>query len=65
MGVTANWYFLVVSTFLLASIGVVVPNYFIEPRLGQYTGYYQADDEPLTSLKIKGLKIALIVFIIS
>ena len=64
MGVTANWYFLVVSTFILTIVGAIVTDYFIEPRLGQYTGSYQADDEPLTSLEIEGLKNALIVFMI-
>lgn len=64
MGVTANWYFLVASTFLLTIVGAIVTDRFIEPRLGKYTGSYQANDEPLTVLEMKGLKNALIVFIL-
>lgn len=33
---TANWYFMIVSVFMLTAVGVVVNKYFIVPRLGKY-----------------------------
>lgn len=36
VGVEANWYFMFVSTFLIAILGFVVTEYVIEPRLGKY-----------------------------
>ncbi|MDN6162545.1 MAG: AbgT family transporter, partial [Atopostipes sp.] len=64
MGVTANWYFLIASTFLLTIVGAIVTDKLVEPRLGEYTGSYKPDDEPLTKKEIKGLRNALIVFLI-
>lgn len=64
MGVTANWYFLIASTFILTIVGALVTDYIVEPRLGEYTGSYRPDKEPLTNLELKGLRNALIVLII-
>lgn len=64
MSVTANWYFLVASTFLLTIVGAVVTDRLVEPRLGEYHGSYKADDEPLEKIELKGLRNALIVFLI-
>jgi aminobenzoyl-glutamate transport protein len=33
---TANWYFLIVSTFLITIVGTLVTDYIVEPRLGKY-----------------------------
>lgn len=63
---TANWYFLIASTFLLVILGTFVTEKIIEPRLGKYTGEYIADKEPITQLENKGLRnagIALLIFI--
>lgn len=38
VSVVDNWYFMGVSTFLLAIVGTVVTEKIIEPRLGKYTG---------------------------
>lgn len=64
MTVTANWYFLIASTILLTIVGALVTDRIIEPRLGKYTGSYQPNDEPLTDQEVKGLRNALIVFVI-
>lgn len=64
VNVTANWYFIIVSTFLLTIIGALVTDKIVEPRLGKYTGDYLPDDEPLTDVELKGLKWALIVFVV-
>lgn len=31
-----NWYFMIVSTFLIAAVGTWVTTYIVEPRLGKY-----------------------------
>lgn len=64
VNVTANWYFIIVSTFLLTIIGALVTDKIVEPRLGKYTGDYLPDDEPLTDVELKGLKWALVVFVV-
>lgn len=62
--VTANWYFLIVSTFVLTITGAIVTDKFVEPKLGEYTGAYMPDSEPLTDEELRGLKHALISLII-
>ena len=62
--VTANWYFLIVSTILLTIVGAIVTEKIVEPRLGEYTGSYMPDNEPLTDQERKGLKWALAVFLV-
>lgn len=64
MSVTANWYFLVASTFLLTIVGSIVTDRLIEPRLGEYTGSYKPNDNPLTKREVKSLRNALIIFLI-
>lgn len=66
MSVTGNWYFMIVSTFLLTIVGTWITDRIIEPRLGAYDGEYLPDDEPLTALENKGLRnagLALLAFI--
>lgn len=62
--VTANWYFLIVSTIALTIVGALVTDKIIEPKLGEYTGSYQPNTEPLTQEELRGLKHALIALII-
>lgn len=64
MQVTANWYFLIVSTFVLTIVGAIVTDKIVEPKLGKYTGSYQPDSEPLTKEEERGLMHALISLII-
>ncbi|MBL6964412.1 MAG: AbgT family transporter [Bacteroidetes bacterium] len=59
---TANYYFMFVSTFILAFAGTWVTDRFVEPRLGKYTGDVIPDPmEPLSPNEKKGLKRVLIV----
>jgi aminobenzoyl-glutamate transport protein len=51
---TANYYFMVVSTLIIAFIGTWVTKTFVEPRLGRYQGDIQ--EEPLTKLTPKEIK---------
>ncbi|MBC2425588.1 AbgT family transporter, partial [Clostridium beijerinckii] len=61
---TANYYFMVASTFLIAIIGTFVTERIVEPRLGTYS---KASDENVADLspeEKKGLKSARIAFLI-
>lgn len=64
VAVTANWYFLIVSTFVLTAVGAYVTEKIVEPRLGEYTGDYQPDDEPITDDEKRGMRNALIALVL-
>jgi len=51
---TANYYFMLTSTFLIAFLCTWVSNRIVEPRLGQYTG--NVEQEPLERLSPKEKK---------
>ncbi|HCY41716.1 MAG TPA: aminobenzoyl-glutamate transporter [Prolixibacteraceae bacterium] len=54
---TANYYFMVVSTLLIAILGTWVTNRFVEPRLGVYQGEVVAESmDRLSPLERKGLR---------
>lgn len=57
---TANYYFMVVSTFVIAAVGTFVTERIVAPRLGDYSGKGGEDDDfgPLTRIERKGLKWA-------
>jgi len=60
--VTANYYFMVVSTFVLAFAGTWITNRFVEPRLGTYDGDVKVDKlERLTKKEKKGLKVVSLI----
>ncbi|MEA3446002.1 MAG: AbgT family transporter [Bacteroidota bacterium] len=62
---TANYYFMVASTFILAFAGTWVTNKFVEPALGKYTGDVKADKlEQLLPAEKKGLKIVAIITLV-
>lgn len=66
VAVTANWYFMIVSTFVLTIVGAVVTEKIVEPRLGEYSGSYKPNDDPITDIENKGMRnafIALLVFL--
>lgn len=64
---TGNYYFMIVSTFLLTLLGTLVTEKIVEPNLGVYTGEYRPDAEKLTAIEKKGLRnagIALLIFVL-
>lgn len=61
---TANWYFLIASTFLITIIGTLITEKVVEPRLGTYDGDYVFDAEEVTPLENKGLKKAGLTILI-
>jgi len=63
---TANYYFMVASTFVIAFAGTLVTEKIVEPRLGKYTGVVKEKDnsfDKLSSKEKKGLLIALFTVI--
>ncbi|WFD09450.1 AbgT family transporter [Tepidibacter hydrothermalis] len=63
---TANWYFMIVSTFLITGIGTFVTEKIVEPRLGEYKGNETFELNELTSNEKRGLTVAgitLLVFV--
>ena len=62
--VAANWYIMIVSTFVLAIICTIVTEKIIEPRLGEYKGSKISEKQDLTAEENAGLKAAGIAAII-
>lgn len=59
---TANYYFMFVSTFIIAIAGTWVTEKIVAPRLGDYTGEHESEEiENIKPNEKKGLKWALIV----
>lgn len=58
--VTGNWYFLIVSTFVLTIVGTLVTEKIVIPNLGKYEGDYVHEEKPITDIERKGLRNALI-----
>lgn len=58
VSVVDNWYFMGVSTFLLAIVGTLVTEKIIEPRLGKYKGKKIIEREKVNQIEKKALKKA-------
>lgn len=59
-----NWFFMSASTFLLAFLGALVTEKFVEPRLGTYKGEKQAGQNELSPLENRALRNTGIVALI-
>lgn len=55
---TCNWYFMIVSTFMLTVVGVWTNKVFIVPRLGEYKGPAAEKESNISAAEGKGLKAA-------
>lgn len=55
ISVLANWYFMIVSVFFLATLGTLVTKYFVEPRMGSVGEGGDGEIEGLTAIEKKGL----------
>ncbi len=59
---TANYYFMFVSTFLIAIAGTLVTEWFVEPRLGKYQGNVKPEQlEQLNPREKKALRWVMAV----
>lgn len=55
---TANYYFMVASTFIVAAVGTWVTERIVAPRLGEYDGEHEENLEQLSRTEKKGLRVA-------
>jgi len=63
---TANYYFMVASTFVIALAGTLVTEKIVEPRLGKYEGSVAEEDNSfnrLSKAEKKGLMIVAFTFL--
>lgn len=66
VGITANWYFIIASTFLITIIGSIVTEKIVEPRLGKYQENQDKDASiNITREQKRGLLFAGIAFLIT
>jgi aminobenzoyl-glutamate transport protein len=70
VGPEVNWYFMIISTFIIAAAGAWVTEKIVEPRLGVYDNSQasvdlgeQKMDKP-TAKEMRGLKFAGIAFLV-
>ena len=64
---TANYYFMVASTFVISFAGTFVTEKIVEPRLGKYTGDFEkkeASFDKLSKKEKKGLLMAMLALIV-
>lgn len=62
--VAMNYYFLIISTFILLAAGVFTTDRIVEPRLGEYHGgLYLEQEERLSEQEKKGLRLAGLTFL--
>ncbi len=64
---TANYYFMVASTFIIGLAGTFVTERIVEPRLGKYTGEVAEEDRSvkrLSSQEKRGLLMAALAFLV-
>ena len=64
---TGNWYFLLVSTFLLVFLATFITERVVEKNLGPYKSKSTVGDEKITDIENKGLRnagLALLVYIV-
>ncbi|MET3683287.1 aminobenzoyl-glutamate transport protein [Alkalibacillus flavidus] len=65
MNVAMNYWFIIVSVFLLTFVGWFVTDKIVEPRLGEYKGEYREDVTGLEKIEVKGLIWAGISLLVS
>ncbi|MFD0943801.1 AbgT family transporter [Savagea faecisuis] len=65
MNVGMNYYFIIISVFVLTFVGAFVTEKIVEPRLGEYKGDYREKIEGLTKIEKKGLLFAGLSILVS
>jgi len=65
MNYAMNYYFMIVSVFILTIVGTFVTEKIIEPRLGKYEGEVKEEVNTLKPMEKKGLWAAFISIIIT
>ena len=55
MNIAMNYYFIIISVFVLTFVGAWVTEKIVEPRLGEYTGEFREKLDKLSGIEKKGL----------
>ncbi len=63
--VLGNYWFMIVSTFLITIVGTIVTEKIVEPRLGTYTGDFKGTFDEITDVEKKALKCAMFGVLLS
>lgn len=67
---SANWYFMIASTFLLTLVGTIIVDKVIEPRLGKFEDFHDNDNivnitlNEKKALKISGITTLIYIFLL-
>ncbi len=62
VAILGNWYFLVVSTFVLTAVGTWVTDTLVEPRLGPWRGERAVEADAADPRETRALRAALLAF---
>lgn len=63
VSIAGNWFFLIVSTFIITIVGALITDKIVEPRLGKYKGATETSTAiELSPIEKKGLRWAGISF---
>lgn len=62
---TMNYYFMVVSVFVLTIVGTLITDKIVEPRLGKYKGGIEEEVDYISPIEKKGMIGALIAFLVT
>lgn len=65
MNIAMNWWFIIVSVFVLTLVGAWVTERVVEPRLGSYKGDYREKIEKLSSIEKKGIIWAAVALVVA
>ncbi|WP_078555629.1 AbgT family transporter [Bacillus alkalicellulosilyticus] len=60
-----NYYFMIVSVFVLTIVGTLITEKVVEPRLGKYEGSYVGSVDAVSAVEKKGLWGALVAFLVT
>ncbi len=61
---TANWFFMIASTFVITALGAFVNDKIVEPRLGEYKGEETIEFQDVTQDEKKALRVSGIAAIL-
>ena len=70
---TGNWYFMMVSTFLITILGTIITEKVVAPRFGEYHGNgeenetsseYKLNDQERKALKVAGLTLLVMILVL-
>ncbi|SEI96727.1 aminobenzoyl-glutamate transport protein [Bhargavaea ginsengi] len=65
MNIAMNYYFIIISVFVLTFVGAWITEKIVEPRLGEYKGEFRESMDKLTAVEKKGLVWATVSVVVA